>query len=67
MQKSLALQQLLTSEMTRAVLRADRLDPRDFQATLDAAARRLQRDRETTSFSASRISQGCAALPCFGA
>jgi hypothetical protein len=42
MQQSLSLQELLASEMTHAVLRADALELRCFEATLQAAAERLR-------------------------
>ncbi len=42
MQQSLTLQELLASEMTHAVLRADALELRCFEATLQAAAERLR-------------------------
>lgn len=77
MQTTLTLQELLASEITRAALRADGLDLREFKATLTAAAQRVraqglgahQREPGLRRAPASRPGAlgACAALPCFGA
>jgi hypothetical protein len=49
MQEGLTLQQLFASDMTIAVLRADALDMRRFETTLQEAAKRLATRRQAGS------------------